>query len=191
MKVRAITHQAAARNSLAPAISCRYRSPGRERHDLFAVGEEETISTHKQCVYPLLNNFPEGLLDRAGVAGIEEHQLHAERARGSLHLPGLGLCKYWVCWVAQVSNGLRARDQSNQELEAFRGHLGEEKIDASEISIGMAETVDEADPHVNALGAKGLGEVAMTGVTGAVANAIFNATGLRVRDLPITLDKLI
>jgi len=51
--------------------------------------------------------------------------------------------------------------------------------------------VDEADPHVNSLGAKGLGEVAMTGVTGAVANAIFNATGRRVRDLPITLDKLL
>ncbi len=51
--------------------------------------------------------------------------------------------------------------------------------------------VDEVDPHVNSLGAKGLGEVSMTGVTGAVANAVWNATGRRIRDLPITLDKLI
>jgi xanthine dehydrogenase YagR molybdenum-binding subunit len=51
--------------------------------------------------------------------------------------------------------------------------------------------VDEVDPHVNSLGAKGLGEVSMTGVAGAVANAVFNATGRRIRDLPITLDKLV
>ncbi len=51
--------------------------------------------------------------------------------------------------------------------------------------------VDEVDPHVNSLGAKGLGEVSMTGVAGAVANAVYNATGKRVRDLPITLDKLL
>ena len=51
--------------------------------------------------------------------------------------------------------------------------------------------VDELDPHVNSLGAKGLGEVSMTGVAGAVANAVHNATGKRIRDLPITLDKLV
>ena len=51
--------------------------------------------------------------------------------------------------------------------------------------------VDEVDPHVNPLGAKGLGEVSMTGVAGAVANAVYNATGKRIRDLPITLDKLV
>ena len=60
--------------------------------------------------------------------------------------------------------------------------------DIVDIDLGF---VDEVDPHVNSLGAKGLGEVSMTGVTGAVANAIFNATGKRVRDLPITLDKLV
>ena len=51
--------------------------------------------------------------------------------------------------------------------------------------------VPERDEHVNPLGAKGIGEVAMTGVSAAIANAVHHATGTRVRDLPITLDKLI
>jgi len=51
--------------------------------------------------------------------------------------------------------------------------------------------VEENDPHVNPLGIKGIGEIATTGVAAAVANAIFHATGKRVRELPITLDKLL
>lgn len=51
--------------------------------------------------------------------------------------------------------------------------------------------VDEPDQHVNALGAKGLGEIGIVGIAAAVANAIFHATGKRVRELPITLDKLL
>jgi xanthine dehydrogenase YagR molybdenum-binding subunit len=51
--------------------------------------------------------------------------------------------------------------------------------------------VDEHDPHVNPLGVKGVGEIAMVGVAPAIANAIFHATGKRVRELPITPDKLL
>lgn len=51
--------------------------------------------------------------------------------------------------------------------------------------------VEEHDEIVNALGSKGVGEIGIVGVAAAVANAIFHATGKRVRDLPITLDKLL
>jgi xanthine dehydrogenase YagR molybdenum-binding subunit len=51
--------------------------------------------------------------------------------------------------------------------------------------------VEEHDPHVNALGIKGVGEIGITGTAGAVANAVWHATGLRVRHFPITLDRLI
>jgi len=51
--------------------------------------------------------------------------------------------------------------------------------------------VDEHDPHVNALGIKGVGEIGITGTAGAVANAVWHATGCRVRKFPITLDRLI
>jgi xanthine dehydrogenase YagR molybdenum-binding subunit len=51
--------------------------------------------------------------------------------------------------------------------------------------------VEEHDTIVNPLGVKGLGEIGIVGVPAAVANAVFHATGKRVRDLPITLDKLL
>ena len=50
--------------------------------------------------------------------------------------------------------------------------------------------VDEPDNAVNPLGIKGLGEIGIVGVAAAIANAVYHATGNRVRDLPITLDKL-
>lgn len=50
--------------------------------------------------------------------------------------------------------------------------------------------VDEQDEIVNPLGVKGLGEIGIVGVPAAIANAIYHATGKRVRDLPITIDKL-
>src|SRR5580692_3657663 len=51
--------------------------------------------------------------------------------------------------------------------------------------------LDEADPISSPMKAKGVGELGICGVGAAVANAIYNATGVRVRDYPITLDKLI
>jgi xanthine dehydrogenase YagR molybdenum-binding subunit len=50
--------------------------------------------------------------------------------------------------------------------------------------------LDEPDPHINSLGVRGIGEIGLTGVVAALANAVYHATGVRVRDLPITLDKV-
>ncbi len=51
--------------------------------------------------------------------------------------------------------------------------------------------VEEHDPHVNTLGIKGVGEIGVTGTAGAIASAVWHATGTRVRRFPITLDRLI
>jgi xanthine dehydrogenase YagR molybdenum-binding subunit len=50
--------------------------------------------------------------------------------------------------------------------------------------------VGAPDLRFNALGVRGIGEIGITGVPAAIANAVYHATGVRVRDLPITLDKV-
>ena len=50
--------------------------------------------------------------------------------------------------------------------------------------------VDEPDSTVNPLGIKGVGEIGIVGVAAAITNAVYHATGKRVRDLPITIDKI-
>lgn len=51
--------------------------------------------------------------------------------------------------------------------------------------------VEEKDDEINPLGIKGVGEIGIVGTAAAIANAVYHATGTRVRDLPITLDKLL
>ena len=53
------------------------------------------------------------------------------------------------------------------------------------------EFIEEHDPHINPIGVKGVGEIGITGACAALSNAVFHATGKRVRELPITLDKLL
>ena len=54
-----------------------------------------------------------------------------------------------------------------------------------------ADWVEESDDALNPIGSKGIGEIGIVGTAAAVANAVFNATGQRVRDLPIRLDRLV
>jgi xanthine dehydrogenase YagR molybdenum-binding subunit len=71
-------------------------------------------------------------------------------------------------------------------------NLGEYHIPVNaDVPSVEAILVEEHDPHVNALGIKGVGEIGITGTAGAVANAVWHATGVRAREFPITLDRLI
>jgi len=64
---------------------------------------------------------------------------------------------------------------------------------ATNADVGAIDVtwIDEEDLHVNPMGAKGVGEIGIVGTAAAIANAVYHATGIRVRDLPITLDKLL
>ena len=54
----------------------------------------------------------------------------------------------------------------------------------------QADWLDGHDPHTNPMGSKGIGEIGIVGAAAAIANAVYNATEIRIRDLPITADKL-
>ncbi|SNR34038.1 xanthine dehydrogenase family protein molybdopterin-binding subunit [Hymenobacter mucosus] len=62
---------------------------------------------------------------------------------------------------------------------------------SADIPEMTVEFVNEHDPYINAMGVKGIGEISMVGVAAAVANAVFHATGKRIRSLPITPDKVL
>ena len=65
------------------------------------------------------------------------------------------------------------------------------KITTTNICDIEVHFVGEPDFEFNPMGARGMGAIGITGTAAAVANAVFLATGKRVRDLPITLDKLL
>ena len=54
-----------------------------------------------------------------------------------------------------------------------------------------AAWIDEDEPELGPIGAKGIGEVGIVGTAAAIVNAVYHATGIRVRDLPVRLDKLL
>jgi xanthine dehydrogenase YagR molybdenum-binding subunit len=73
----------------------------------------------------------------------------------------------------------------NQDLASY--HI------AANADVGSIEVhwLDEQDNYFDPIGAKGIGEIGIVGTAAAIANAVYHATGRRVRDLPITLDKLL
>jgi xanthine dehydrogenase YagR molybdenum-binding subunit len=92
-----------------------------------------------------------------------------------------------------IGMALEEETVMDQTFGRFINHnLGEYHVpvnaDVHEIDVIF---VEENDLIVNPLGIKGLGEIGIVGVAAAIANAVYHATGKRVRDLPITLDKLL
>jgi xanthine dehydrogenase YagR molybdenum-binding subunit len=80
---------------------------------------------------------------------------------------------------------LRAARYTNDNLADY---LIPVNADVPDIEIIV---VPEADDRVNPLGVKGIGEIGIVGMNAAVANAVFHATGRRIRDLPVRVEKLL
>ncbi|MGW2631752.1 xanthine dehydrogenase family protein molybdopterin-binding subunit [Streptomyces chattanoogensis] len=62
---------------------------------------------------------------------------------------------------------------------------------SADVPAVEAHWLDEDDPHLNPMGSKGIGEIGIVGTAAAIANAVWHATGVRLRDLPLTPDKVL
>lgn len=139
--------------------------------------------------------------------GAQFAEVAVNTATGEIRVPRL----LGVFAVGRVINSRTARSQltggmtmglsmalhENSVLDPRFGHVVNNDLAgyhvAAHADIGdvQAHWVDEHDPHVNPLGAKGVGEVGIVGTAAAIANAAYHATGTRLRNLPLTPDKLL
>jgi xanthine dehydrogenase YagR molybdenum-binding subunit len=139
--------------------------------------------------------------------GAQFAEVHVDRDTGEVRVPRL----LGVFEAGRIINAKTARSQflggmtmglsmALHEESVMDNHFGDyvnhdfaEYHIATNADIGAIDIawLEADDRHVNPLGAKGIGEIGIVGTAAAIANAVYNATGIRVRDLPITLDKLL
>ncbi|RKR87208.1 xanthine dehydrogenase YagR molybdenum-binding subunit [Micromonospora pisi] len=99
--------------------------------------------------------------------------------------------------IGGMTMGLSMALHEHSVLDRRFGHVVNQDLAqyhiASNADVGSVEAywVEEHDPYVNPMGSKGMGEVGIVGTAAAVGNAVHHATGVRIRHLPITLDKLL
>jgi xanthine dehydrogenase YagR molybdenum-binding subunit len=114
-------------------------------------------------------------------------------AAGTIINPRLVRSQYYGGMIWGVSFALHER----AELDPRSGRVMNANLAEYHVPVNAdmpsleAILVEEHDPNVNALGIKGVGEIGITGTAGAIANAVWHATGVRVRSFPITIEQLI
>jgi xanthine dehydrogenase YagR molybdenum-binding subunit len=114
-------------------------------------------------------------------------------AAGRVINPRLVRSQYLGGMIWGVSFALHEQAISDRRSgRILNANLGDYHIPVNaDVPSLEALIVEEHDPHVNALGIKGVGEIGITGSAGAVANAVWHATGIRVRRFPIRIEDLL
>ena len=138
---------------------------------------------------------PEGLEARGEVGENPEAERYALGvfAVGRIMNAKLARSQFLGGMTMGLSMALHEESVLDERFGDFANHDFAEYLIATNADVGTVDVawIDEDDPHLNPMGAKGIGEIGIVGAAAAVANAVYHATGVRIRDLPITLDKLL
>ncbi|MCW2695242.1 MAG: xdhA [Modestobacter sp.] len=100
-------------------------------------------------------------------------------------------------FIGGMTMGLSMALHENSVWDPRMGQVANHDLAEYHIAVNadvgdvQAHWLDEHDPYVNVMGSKGIGEIGITGTAAAVVNAVHHATGVRVRSLPVTLDKVL
>jgi hypothetical protein len=117
----------------------------RQPDDLIQMGEKKTIGAHVERVSLPLNQFGKGRLDLAWPTCIYDEETYPVSTRRNLRFACVGFRINGITRVPEVSDRLGRRHQFEQQLKAFSGRFCQQEINASEISAGSIEALDEAD----------------------------------------------
>ncbi len=149
-------------------------------------------ATDKYAMYAFGAQFVEAHV-HADTAEIRVPRLLGMFAAGRIINPRTARSQF----IGGMTMGLSMALHERSVLDPRFGHVvnhdfAEYHVSAcADVADVQAHWIDEHDPHVNAMGSKGIGEIGIVGTAAAVVNAVYHATGVRVRDLPVTLDKLL
>jgi xanthine dehydrogenase YagR molybdenum-binding subunit len=160
--------------------------------DQVSADTPENPDEDRYAMYAFGAQFAEARVD-ADTGEVRVARLHGTFAAGRIVNPRTARSQF----LGGMTMGLSMALHENSLLDPRFGHvvnhdLAEYHIAANADVLDLrADWLDETDEHVNPMGSKGIGEIGIVGTAAAVANAVFHATGVRVRDLPITLDKLL
>jgi xanthine dehydrogenase YagR molybdenum-binding subunit len=153
---------------------------------------EDNPATEQYAMYAFGAQFAEARVNR-DTGEIRVPRLLGVFAAGRIINPRTARSQF----IGGMTMGLSMALHENSVLDPRFGHvvnhdLAEYHITTcADVTDVEATWLDEHDPHVNPMGTKGIGEIGIVGTAAAVVNAVHHATGIRVRDLPVTLDKLL
>jgi xanthine dehydrogenase YagR molybdenum-binding subunit len=153
---------------------------------------DQAAKDEEHAAYAFGAQFAEARV-HADTGEIRVPQLLGVFAAGRIINPRMARSQFIGGMTMGLSMALHETSIMDPRLGQVVNHdLAEYHITANaDVTSIEAHWLDEHDPYVNAMGSKGIGEIGIVGTAAAVANAVHHATGVRIRDLPVTLDKIL